>query len=91
MFEFVDFSPFVDFFSSGDTAALAVGGVLVAAYLGLKLAGKKVPVLDKAADALTRAVKVFKPKPQLKEAPPPPSGGADEVLGEPAKLPDESK
>ena len=65
----LDFSALVDVVTSGDGALIAVAAVLAAAVIGLKLAGKKVPVLGRAATALLKLIKISKPQAELPKSP----------------------
>lgn len=82
MFEDIDFSPFLEFVATGDWAAVAVGGAVTVVFGVLYFAGKKVPALKAAADALGRGFRVIKPKPRLAPAPTEekPAEGAESVV-----------
>lgn len=52
-----------DALASGDTVLLIAAAVVIAAVVGLKLAGKSVPIVDTVLETLLNAFKSTRPKP----------------------------
>lgn len=63
-----DISNFLDVLGSGDVVLIATAIGLALLILGLKLAGKKVPVLSRVSNALLQLSKLSKAKPGEKPA-----------------------
>jgi hypothetical protein len=67
----MDLSFFSDAIASGDAVVIGVAAVAVLVLLGLKLAGKSIPLVDSIVPTLMRTLAAMRKKPEPEpEAPP---------------------